>query len=59
MLRESQLLALGFPEAGKTTFLAALWHLAESEETLSVPMFKGALLRCASRQERLEPLARG
>ena len=32
MSRESQLLALGFPEAGKTTFLAALWHLAESEE---------------------------
>ena len=29
---ESQLLALGFPEAGKTTFLAALWHVTESEE---------------------------
>ena len=28
----SQLLVVGLPGAGKTTFLAALWHLAESAE---------------------------
>jgi GTPase SAR1 family protein len=28
----SKLLVIGLPEAGKTTFLAALWHVAESEE---------------------------
>jgi hypothetical protein len=28
----SNLLAIGLPEAGKTTFLAALWHVAEREE---------------------------
>src|SRR5690242_10210428 len=26
------LIAMGLPEAGKTTFLAALWHVTESEE---------------------------
>src|SRR4029077_12695255 len=28
----SKVLAIGLPEAGKTTFLAALWHVAEGEE---------------------------
>jgi len=28
----SKLVAIGLPEAGKTTFLAALWHETESEE---------------------------
>jgi hypothetical protein len=28
----SKLVAIGLPEGGKTTFLAALWHLTESEE---------------------------
>jgi hypothetical protein len=28
----SKLVAIGLPETGKTTFLAALWHVAESEE---------------------------
>jgi hypothetical protein len=28
----STVLVMGLPEAGKTTFLAALWHVAESEE---------------------------
>jgi hypothetical protein len=32
MAEGPQLLAIGFPEAGKTTFLAALWHVVESEE---------------------------
>jgi hypothetical protein len=28
----SKLVAIGLPEAGKTTFLAAVWHVTESEE---------------------------
>jgi Double-GTPase 1 len=32
MMARSKLLVIGFPEAGKTTFLAALWHVAESGE---------------------------
>jgi Double-GTPase 1 len=28
----ANVLGIGLPEAGKTTFLAALWHVAESEE---------------------------
>lgn len=32
MASVSKLLAIGLPETGKTTFLAALWHVAESEE---------------------------
>lgn len=28
----ASVLGIGLPEAGKTTFLAALWHVAESEE---------------------------
>src|SRR5260370_34302674 len=28
----ASVLGIGLPEAGKTTFLAALWHVTESEE---------------------------
>ena len=31
-MTENTLLTIGLPESGKTTFLAALWHVAESEE---------------------------
>jgi GTPase SAR1 family protein len=30
--RNSQILAMGLPRAGKTTFLAALWHVLQSEQ---------------------------
>src|SRR4051812_40467330 len=32
MSSPSNLLVIGLPGTGKTTFLAALWHVAESEE---------------------------
>ncbi|HXJ37629.1 MAG TPA: hypothetical protein VNH18_00050, partial [Bryobacteraceae bacterium] len=31
-MTDNTLLTIGLPESGKTTYLAALWHVAESEE---------------------------